>query len=336
MDLNQRINSFLKLGQYLNSIELGTLDEIIEKASYKNPWFTPENIKLSFEGLITYLESNNLKKWISNYNFDGVSAKKIGVVMAGNIPMVGIHDMICILLSGHILKAKLSSQDDILIPFIARSLIKIDPSFEEKIEFVEQLKDIEAVIATGSDNTSRYFEYYFSKYPHIIRRNRTSIAILSGKESAKTIAAIGHDMFSYFGLGCRNVSKLYLREEEKIEDIIKGFEKYKSLSDHNKYSNNYFYHKSIMLINQTVHLDNGFALFQENKKLNSPISIIYYEYYSDLNALKATLDLEKEKIQCIVSNIGSFENAVLPGGAQRPAIWDYADNIDTMQFLSNL
>lgn len=312
------------------------LTEVIESASYKNPWFSSDNIRLSIEGLTHYLEENKIDTWLKKYDLSKVSSKKIGVVMAGNIPMVGIHDMICVLMSGHKLIAKLSSQDDVLIPFIVDELIKIEPEFKDYIEFVDLLKGMDAVIATGSDNTARYFDYYFSKYPNIIRKNRTSIAVLNGEENSDELNNLGNDLFSYFGLGCRNVSKLYLPKDYDITELFPHLEPFNQLSNHNKYGNNYFYHKSIFLVNQTVHLDNGFALFQQNEKMVSPISVIFYNFYDNQKTLKTELSSIQDKIQCVVSNMDFIENKVPFGKAQMPDIWDYADNIDTMDFLTKI
>lgn len=336
MDLIKRTNSFLKLGQKLRTMDPTVLNQVIERASHKNPWFAIENLRLSIDGLIHYLEKNKFTAWLDGYDLSQVSSKKIGIVMAGNIPMVGIHDLICVLMSGHKLLAKLSSQDDVIIPFIMDELVKIEPSFRDCIEFVDLLKGMDAVIATGSDNTARYFDYYFSKYPNIIRKNRTSIAVLNGDESPEELIRLGHDLFSYFGLGCRNVSKLFLPEGYDITKLIPHLEHFNHLGDHNKYSNNYFYHKSIFLVNQTEHLDNGFVLFQQNKSLASPIAVIFYDFYTDLKALKTHLLPIQDKIQCVVSNIDTIENKVEFGKAQMPAIWDYADNIDTMDFLTKI
>ncbi len=313
-----------------------SLDEIIEQAAYKNQWFTPDNIRLSFDGLIRYLDETNLKKWLGNYDFQNITPKKVGVVMAGNIPMVGIHDMICVLLSGHKLMAKLSHQDDVLLQFIANELIEIDVEFKQSIEFVDRLNGMEAVIATGSDNTARYFDFYFSKYPNIIRKNRTSVAVINGEESKEDLANLGHDIFDYFGLGCRNVSKLFLPTGYDLSKIIDQLEQFQPIFNHHKYNNNYFYQKSIFLVDQTPHLDNGFALFQQNENLSSPIGVVYYEFYDDVDTLKNHLFSIQNKIQCIVSNMDLIDNRVDFGQAQKPDIWDYADNVDTMKFLSNI
>jgi len=336
LELIRRKNSFLELGQRLKILDNSLFDSIINKASTKNPWFTKENIQLSFKGLINYLEKDKIDTWLDRYEFVKISPKRVGVVLAGNIPLVGVHDLICILISGHKLIAKLSNQDDVLIPFIIDVLCEIEPEFKKDIVFVDQLKDIDAVIATGSDNSSRYFDYYFSKYPNIIRKNRTSVAILDGNESCEELYSLGHDIFTYFGLGCRNVSKLYLPEGKEIKDLIPYFDSYKHLHDHTKYSNNYYYNKSILLVNQYKHLDSGFALFHESEALSSPISMIYYEYYKDIKQVKSILNPLRNKVQCLVTNIDDIENRIQFGEAQRPELRDYADNVDTMKFLLKL
>lgn len=336
MELIRRKNTFIELGRRLKNLGKKQLKSITDKALAKNPWFTEESIQLSFQGIINYLEEEKIDAWLENYDVKQTSARKVGVAMAGNIPMVGVHDLICVLISGNHLVAKLSSQDEVLIPFIVDLLCDIDPVFKNYISFVDQLKDIDAVIATGSDNTSRYFDYYFSKYPNIIRKNRTSVAVLNGKESPEELQELAHDIFAYFGLGCRNVSKIFLPEGTEIKDIIPHFEAYANLHDHTKYHNNYYYNKSILLVNLAEHLDNGFALLQENTALSSPISMIYYEYYQDIEQLKTILNPLKDKIQCVVTKINELAGGIPFGKAQKPELWDYADNIDTMRFLLNL
>lgn len=336
LDFIKRKKAFVELGQRLSNIDEEVLKDVIDRSGYKNPWFTQDNIRLSLNGLINYLDEKRLNVWINKYDISNVLSKKVGLVMAGNIPLVGIHDMICVLISGHGLIAKMSSQDDVLIPFIVDELIKIEPEFKGKIEFVDRLKGMDAVIATGSNNTSRYFDYYFSKYPNVIRKNRTSIAVLNGEEKSNELINLGQDIFSYFGLGCRNVSKVYLPTGYGIEKLIPHLEDFKDLIHHNKYGNNYFYQRSIFLVNQTPHLDNGFSLFQQNENLASPISVLFYDYYDDVQELKNGLSTYKDQIQCVVSNMKDFENRVVFGKAQTPEISDYADGIDTMDFLSRI
>ena len=334
LDFIKRKKAFIELGHRLSNIDQEVLNEVIDRSGHKNPWFTQDNVRLSINGLISYLDEKKLNAWIAEYDIADDSPKKVGLVMAGNLPIVGIHDMICVLISGHGLIAKMSSQDDVLIPFITNELIKIEPDFKGAIEFVDQLKGMDAVIATGSNNTSRYFDYYFSKYPNVIRKNRTSIAVLNGEEKPEELSNLGHDIFSYFGLGCRNVSKVYLPSGYGIENLIPNLEEFKDLIHHNKYGNNYFYQRSIFLVNQTPHLDNGFSLFQQNENLASPISVLYYEYYDDVEGLKEGLLPYEDQIQCVVTKIGDFENRVAFGKAQMPEISDYADGIDTMDFLT--
>ncbi len=338
MDFIKRVESFLSLAKRLKELDQIDKEELFEKARIHNPWFTLPNIHLAFDGLLRLLDETKMKEWIDDYSelptYNRVHT--VGVVMAGNIPMVGIHDFICVLLSGHRLQAKLSSNDQILIPFIAQQLIDIEPGFGDRIQFVERLKSYDAIIATGSDNSARYFEYYFSKVPHIIRKNRTSVAVLNGEESDDQLKALSDDVFQYFGLGCRNVSKIYLPHTQDVRAVIPHLEHYNHLIDHHKYANNYFYSKSIFAVDQSPHLDNGFVLFQETDRLVSPIAVLYYAHYQEVSQLQSELNQQSEKIQCIVSDMDSIGNALPFGQAQSPGILDYADNIDTMKFLLSL
>ncbi len=335
LDLKGRTAAFLELAERIRNLDDGTSEELFENASYYNPWFTKDNIVLAFEGLLSYLNEKKLNVWLSKYDLDRINPKKVGVVMAGNIPMVGIHDFLCVLISGHHLYAKLSSQDEVLIKFISNELIQINPEFEERINYVERLKDIDAVIATGSDNTARYFNYYFSKIPHIIRKNRTSVAVLNGTETNEDLAALGTDIFSYFGLGCRNVSKLFLPKGYDPTTLFPEWEAYSHVADHNKYHNNYHYQKSILLVNLASHLDSGFVLMEESKNLVSPIGMLYYDYYENTEEAKEEIKFFEDKIQCVVSN-QDIPGKIKFGKAQMPDIYDFADNIDTMEFLSKL
>ncbi len=335
LDLKGRAKSFLELADRLKNLDQEVKNTIFEKANYQNAWFTNKNLQLAFDGLLAYLDEQKLNTWLQKYNFKQITPKKVGVVMAGNIPMVGIHDFICVLISGHHLVAKLSSQDSILINFMRDELIQISPEFEERISFVDRLKNIDAVIATGSDNTARYFKYYFSEIPHIIRKNRTSIAVLNGRETKRELEALGADIFSYFGLGCRNVSKIYIPAGYDIKQLFPHWDNYNQVVDHHKYHNNYHYQKSIMLVNQSPHLDCGFVLMQQNANLASPIGFVYYDYYNDITDVLDQIELHKEKIQSIVTN-EDIPGKISFGKAQMPGINDFADNVDTMEFLSNL
>lgn len=332
----QKILALAQLGNYLLSPEQ-TLADIIRQAKNKNAWFTEEQVTNSIKATGSLLNKENLVEWIADYNF-GTTPKRIGLTLAGNIPMVGFQDILAVLISGNIALIKLSSSDDILIPHILNKLISIEPSFKDQIIIVDKLKDFDAVIATGSDNTSRYFEYYFSKVPHIIRKNRNSIAILNGEEKTEDLKGLGRDILDYFGLGCRNVSKLYVPIGYNFVPFFEAIEEFQPIINHHKYSNNYDYNKSIFLVNKVEHLDNGFLLVSKNEALSSPLSVIYYEEYSSLSETIKDIQGKKNLIQVGVTNINEdFEIATTPfGNSQQPKLWDYADGIDTLNFLSTL
>ena len=303
------------------------------EAEIHNKWFTEDNVEKTLEGIVFMLRKDNLEKWLAVYNLPSTSNKKVGVVMAGNIPAVGFHDMLCVLVSGHTLLAKLSSDDSILIKKIAALLISIEPGFEDRIQFVERLNTVDALIATGSDNTAKHFEYYFSKVPSIIRRNRVSVSVLTGKETKEELAALGSDMLQYFGLGCRNVSKIFIPKEMTLNHIYEAIEPWKKVADAVKYGNNYDYNRSIFLLKSILHLDNGFLLAIETEELVSAIAVFYYEKYNSIEDVKLTLKEQEEKIQCVVAKDGLIENSVPFGSAQQPYPWDYADRVDTLKFL---
>ena len=269
-------------------------------------------------------------------SFESSQPKKIGLILAGNIPLVGLHDLLSVLISGHIAAIKLSSQDSVLIRFVINELKSIENQFEEQIQIVEQLKDAEAVIATGSDNTARYFKYYFGQKLHIIRQNRTSIAILRGNESSKELKALGTDIFSYYGLGCRNVSKVFIPKGYDLKQLVDGLMSYEDIIDHHKFRNNYDYNKSIYLVNGEPHLDSGFFLMRETEDLVSPISVLYYEHFDSEAQLALKLSTIKDKIQCMVSKGSRYANTLVLGTAQKPELWDYADGVDTLEFLKSI
>jgi hypothetical protein len=334
MKLEDRIEAFVKLGKQLNAIDEVLWEALITKAKNENSWFTERSIKSAFQGIGKYLDEGNLRKWISSYNLKDVTPKVVGVVMAGNLPLVGFHDFLAVLISGHSVMVKLSSKDRVLPLFIAEQLVAIEPRFADRIRFEDQFKNFDAVIATGGDNSARYFNYYFSKYPNIIRKNRTSVALLTGNETDSEIEALGNDIFSYFGLGCRNVSKIYIPKTYPIESLLGKWEHFHDVIDHHKYHNNYEYQKSILLINGNHFFDNGFLLIEESQKLVSPISVLFYERYEDESNLALKILESKDKIQCVV---GKMTPASIPfGQAQSPMLWDYADQIDTLKFLENL
>ena len=335
MNIEERIQAFVALGKKLAQLPAEEKQAWALQARAGNNWFTEESVEMAIQGIVGYLQEDALRKWLAEYSFRD-SKKIVGVVMAGNVPAVGFHDMLCVLLSGHVLYAKLSSQDEVLPKKIAALLRDIEPRFASQLHFMERLNQAEAMIATGSDNSARYFKYYFGKVPHIIRQNRTSCAVLTGKEETQDFVKLGEDIFLYFGLGCRNVSKLYVPEGYDFTPFLDAIAPFKKVMDHNKYINNYDYNKSILLVNQVPHHDNAFLLLTENKALVSPVSMVYYEYYATEQDLAFQLELQRDKIQCVVAGDENIPGSIPFGQAQHPQVWDYADGVDTMQFLQSL
>ena len=332
MTLQERIHAFHLLGSELRGLDEDTFQSIAIQARNENGWFTEQNIRFALQGIATWLDSTTLSEWTRSYEFNG--NKKIAVIMAGNIPFVGFHDLLCVLISGNDAIIRTSSKDKALIHFLVSRLLEIEPRFREKVIFSEMLKGFDGIIATGSDNTSRYFEYYFGKYPHIIRKNRTSIAVLNGQEAPEEIAALGQDIFTFFGLGCRNVAKLFIPDGFEIEQLYPHWESFKEIIHHSKYCNNYEYQKSILLVTRAPFLDNGFLMLQENERLVSPLAVVFYERYKSAEALELSIAANAEKIQCIVGNMSPA--TIRFGKAQFPALADYADQVDTLKFLSEL
>ncbi|MBC6109881.1 acyl-CoA reductase [Pedobacter fastidiosus] len=328
------INAFKKLGKLLaNPTDI--LENTIYSAQNSNAWFTTENIKKSLNSFAEMLNDADIDHWFQSIKFSS-SPKKVGLILAGNIPMVGFHDILCVLATGNIALIKLSSSDDKLIKALLSELIKIEPTLENHIEYVERLKDFDAVIATGSNNSSRYFDYYFSKVPNIIRKNRNSVAILDGTETKEDIQNLGADIFDYFGLGCRNVSKIYFPEGYEIANFYEGIESYQPIINHFKYNNNYDYNKSIYLVNAAKHFDNGFLLLKEDESLTSPLAVLFYEEYKTLNDVEDKLAEKAENIQCVITKSPLKTSTFTFGQSQHPKLWDYADNVNTVEFLNSL
>jgi len=335
MTIEKRIHTFCALGKRLQHLSADELASLVDKIKSENAWFTPESIEMALNGIITMLDESKLKIWLSNYKLPELNTPKtVALIMAGNIPLVGFHDLLCVLISGHHAQVKPSSKDSASFQFIVRELIALDPDMQTKITATDRLKDFDAVIATGSDNSSRYFDYYFGKYPNIIRRNRTSCAVLTGNETENDFRALAKDVFSYFGLGCRNVSKLYVPTGYDFSALLDSWEMFSEIRHHHKYTNNYDYQKSIMLVNSVPFLDNGFVMITQSEKTVSPISVLHYEYYTNQQELETKIASVRDKLQCIV---GSSLPATIPfGQAQFPELWDYADGVDTLKFLLTL
>lgn len=334
MTLQERTQALVRLGDRIKSLTEEEFMALAERVERDNNWFTPEQTRLALQTIAGYLDDAALNKWLAPYNIpEQGSPKSVGLLMAGNVPAVGFHDLLCVLVSGHKAYAKLSSTDQVLIQWLSRELIQIQPEFRSRVFFEEMLKGKDAYIATGSDNSSRYFEYYFGRYPSIIRKNRTSIAVLNGTEGRDDYKALGQDIFQYFGLGCRNISKLYLKNQQQLQDFLKAIEGFHFITSHHKYLNNYEYNKAIYLVNGDSHFDNGFLLLKENEQLVSPIAVLYFEYYAGAEDLAEKLSPYQDKIQCVVSKDGWYPGSVAFGQAQCPALGDYADHVDTLAFL---
>lgn len=336
MTLEQRISAFIQLGKQLASLQEDTLKDLCLRAINENNWFTEINVRQAIAAWTNSLSEEKIHQWVAAFEFDTNQPKKIGLILAGNIPLVGLHDLLSVLISGHIAAIKLSSQDSVLIRFVINQLKSIESQFEYQIQIVEQLKEAEAVIATGSDNTARYFKHYFGQKPHIIRQNRTSIAILKGNEHDQELKALGRDIFTYYGLGCRNVSKIFVPKGFDLRQLIDGLMSYENTIDHHKYRNNYDYNKSIYLVNGEPHLDSGFFLMRETEDLISPISVLYFEYFDSEAQLALKLSTINDKIQCMVSKDSWYPNSLALGAAQQPELWDYADSVDTLEFLKSV
>ena len=319
------------LGSYLKNND-AEWQEIKQQAYHKNGWFTPEFIDIACDKIITnFLDKPLLENWVAHYHIDdNVERRNVGVVMAGNIPLVGFHDFLAVFISGHRQTIKLSSKDDLLLEHLVKKMTAENSETADHISFAGILKGCDAYIATGSNNSSRYFEQYFAKYPHIIRKNRTSAAILTGEETPDDLQNLSDDVHLYFGLGCRNVSKIFVPVGYDFIPLLRSFDKYLYFADHHKYKNNYDYQLSIILLNNIYYMTNGSTLLTENEGLFSPISHVFFEYYSDGQKITAKLQ-QNEEIQCIIDN-----KAIGFGEAQNPGLFSYADGIDSMQFLLSI
>jgi len=351
MLLENRINAFIKLGIFLNQFSRNKIeqqDDIlyndlffdpfklqIKRAKESNGWFTEDNILYAFENWSNTLTESNLNNWVSSYSLEKTTVKTVAIVMAGNIPLVGFHDFLSVLLSGNKVIVKQSSNDKHFLPLIAKYLEHVEPQFKGTMQFTEEkLSGFDAAIATGSNNTARYFEYYFGKYPNIIRKNRNTVAVLTGNESHEELKKLGEDIFRYFGLGCRSVSKLFVPKNYDFDQLFKAIYDYGDIINYIKYQNNYDYNKTVYLMSEFNLLENGFLMLKEDASYSSPIATLFYEYYEDLASLQQKLVMDADNIQCIVSN--TIKNAVPLGQTQQPALTDYADGVDTMAFLSKL
>lgn len=335
-----RIKAFDALGKelerYLNEGESAfksVLDEAILKARQKNHWFEERFIVKMLGEIRAWLSSNEMRAWVKAYESNGDYSKTVAIIAAGNIPLVAFHDYLSVLISGHKALVKLSSDDEELLPAMHEILSDIEPFFSDKAHFEDNLRglDFDAIIATGSNNSSRYFEYYFSKYPNIIRKNRNGVAILSGEESEEDLKKLGHDIFDYFGLGCRNVSKLYVPKDYDFDKFYKAIYDFSEVLNNKSYTDNYEYNRTVYLMNSENLLDNGFLLLKEDKNISSPVGVLFWESYENKKDLDKQLEQQGQEIQCVLGR-----DHLNFGNGQNPSLDDYADGVDTMRFLDNL
>ena len=331
----QNINNLVRLGELLSKTE--QFNDIFEEAEQQNSWFTRANVIFAFKSWSDALSENNVKQWLSQYQLpQTTSPKKILIIMAGNLPLVGLHDLLCVLVTGHKAIVKLSSNDCVLLPYLITQMKTFASEWTEAVTFTDdKVTEYDAVIATGSDNTARYFEYYFSKKPHIIRKNRHSVAVLTGKETPEELFALGKDIFLYYGLGCRSISKLFVPKGYDFNLLFQAIYPYKDIIQEQKYANNYDYNKAVYLMSLFQLLENGFLLLKEDEHYGSPIATLFYEYYTDVDSLKEKLTTDAEKIQCVVAHNFTTEEVAF-GETQTPQLWDYADGVDTLNFLLKL
>lgn len=350
--LQSRKNIFIELGKFLGQFSAngstrkeGVLHndqffdaflDLIALSQSHNGWYTPEQVYFAIGSWAEALTAENLDRWLSRYDLENANPKTVGLILAGNIPLVGFHDFLSVLISGHKALVKTSSNDQHLLPFLAKYLMAVDPEMKNHITFVEgKLENFDAVIATGSNNTARYFEYYFKDKPAIIRKSRNSVAVLDGNESQQQLVHLGEDIFRYFGLGCRNVSKLFVPKGYVFDPFFEAIFAYQDVIHYEKYANNYDYNKAVFLMSNFKLLDNGFLTIKEDSSHASPISSVFYEFYDNIADVKNRLENEADAIQCVVSN--DLIPASVPfGKTQKPELWDYADNVDTIRFLQQI
>lgn len=336
MNYSQRVGVFSQLGYRL--AQVSSESSHLQEAYLYNNWFTIDMQLRAISAWAKLLTEENLQNWLKPYQLaEPKEPKTVAIIMAGNIPLVGFHDLLSVLISGNIALVKVSSDDSVLMKWVISQLIEIEPVMADFIRFAEdyQLKNFDAVIATGSNNSNRYFEYYFRNKPNLLRKNRKSLAILSGNESDEELSLLADDVFLYFGMGCRNVSKLLVPKGYNLEPMFIAFEKYKDIINHNKYANNYTYHKALFLMNQDPHLDNGFLIVKQDDALDSPLSVLMFSIYESEQDIQDFLTLHKDHIQCVVE--ASKNTSRIPfGKSQQPELTDYADGIDTIAFLKDL
>lgn len=352
LNLEERINACAILGGKLKTFiekkasgkkehdkEFACFLSVVEKAEKQNPWFIKKFSLFALEAIADMLSVEKLGKWATQYPelYRSNEKRNIAIILAGNIPLVGFHDLLCSFMANHYCICKLSGKDELLMKYIVDLMIEIDPRCASYFSFADDhLKEFDAVIATGSNNTSRYFEAYFGKFPHIIRKNRNSIGIIAGNESKEELMNLADDIMLYFGMGCRSISKLFIPEDFQIEQLFENLNHYSFVTGHTKYMNNYDYYRSVYLLNKVPFLENGFLHLKEDTTISSPISVLFYEKYEDIKDVYRKISEERDKLQIIVGIPGIYDETISFGKCQKPELWDYADRTDTLNFLLHL
>ena len=335
MQISDRILLLTQLGETIKS-RPQSLQYAMARAKTENGWFSPQDINYALDAATEhYLNANELQQWVDDYPDlpNHKTPKVVALILAGNIPLVGLHDLLCVFMSGNIAQIKLSSKDTVLMKWVIDTLCELSPDFTNYVQIVDVLKGFDAVIATGSDNSGRYFDYYFAKYPHIIRRNRSSVAVLTGNETYTEILQLGNDIFRYFGLGCRNVSQVLVPTNYDFPKLLLQLEYFADAMQHHKFKNNYDYNRSIYLLNKQFHYASDFLMLIDSPQVSSPIAVLHFQYYANNQQLNNYLSANEQQIQCV---IGSNAPYTPFGEAQQPTLWNYADGIDTLQWLVDL
>lgn len=341
MNTENQVLGLIKLSDYIKAFlakkpeehneDDADIELLLKRSEIENPWFTIDNQKFALQQWTDLLTEENIKSWLGNYSTSKIS-KRVGLILAGNIPLVGFHDVISVVVSNHVPVIKLSSKDKYMIPFLLKKWNELSDG-KVAFEFVEKLENFDAVIATGSNNTARYLEYYFKNHLSIIRKNRTSVAVLKGDETDEELQLLAKDIFQYFGLGCRNVTRIFIPQDFVIDRLFENFLGYQDIINHNKYANNYDYNRAVYLLNQDKFWDNNFVMLKEDDKLFSPLSVINFSRYESQDDVKTFIAENEENIQCVVAKEELGLNAIAFGEAQNPGLDTYADNVDTMKFL---
>lgn len=338
MQLEERIQLLVRLGQHLQAKD-EYLEALMKRAEFNNGWFTLENQQKALSAIASqFLNEEKLNTWLSQYELTERADKKtVGLILAGNIPMVGFHDLLCVFVAGHRSKIKLSDKDQFVLPYLIKLLGEFNPAAQNYFEITTKLSNFDAVIATGSNNSARYFEAYFGKYPNIIRKNRNAVAILTGEEEHTELFDLGKDIFQFFGLGCRNVAKVYVPKDYDFEPLLEALHEYRDIINHTKYKNNFDYNYALYVLNKDEYRANGCIILTENKAIQSRIAGLHYEFFDNLEQLEQEMKSRAEEIQCIVAKPELIKQPTIGfGQAQEPELWDYADGVDTLEFLRQL